>query len=111
MTSLRSTTPCARFQPRNRLAQRSPRYEQWQTAFVNANVRDGTVKLKQNENLVEFTAATAGANPLVPKSPDIDTEMPCRFDFKSPREIRLLVGAFGDTFPNLEVFIICYRSE
>ena len=31
-----------RNQPRDQIAQRSPRDEQWQTTFVYANVRDGT---------------------------------------------------------------------
>jgi len=70
-----------------------------------------TVTLRQNENFVDFSAATAGANPLVPKSPDIDTKVHCRFDFRTSREMKVDVGAFGDTFPNLEVFIICYRSN
>ena len=33
---------CTGLQPRDQLAQRCPRNEQWQTTFVNANVRDGT---------------------------------------------------------------------
>jgi len=32
-------------QPRDQLAQRCPRDEQWQTPFVNANVRDSTASL------------------------------------------------------------------
>jgi len=47
MASSRSPARCARFQPGDPLAQRRPRDERWQTAFVNANVRDGTVRTAQ----------------------------------------------------------------
>jgi hypothetical protein len=61
-------------------------------------------------SLFEFTASTAGANPLVPKSPDIDTIVKARVDFGTPGLLRLDGEAFGDNFPNLEVFLLCYRS-
>jgi hypothetical protein len=60
--------------------------------------------------LFEFTASTAGSNPLVPKSPDIDTIIKARVDFGKPRVLRLDGEVFGDNFPNLEVFLVCYRS-
>ena len=69
-----------------------------------------TVELRQNDRAVDFSAATAGANPLVPKSPDIDTKVHCRFDFRTSGEMKVDVQSFGDTFPNLEIFIFCFRS-
>ena len=43
ITSSRSIPRCARFQHRDQPAQCRPRDEEWQTALVNANVRDGTI--------------------------------------------------------------------
>ena len=60
--------------------------------------------------LIEFEASTAGGNPLVPKAPDIDTFVTARFDFGSSGALRVSGEAFGDNFPNLEVFLLCYRS-
>jgi hypothetical protein len=61
-------------------------------------------------SLFEFTASTAGANPLIPGSPDIDTVVKVRIDFGAPKVLRLSGEVFGDNFPNLEVFVVCYRS-
>jgi hypothetical protein len=61
--------------------------------------------------LIEFTASTAGSNPLVPKSPDIDTTVTARFDFGQPKFMHISGEVFGDNFPNLEVFLLCYRSS
>src|SRR5882672_3285751 len=62
--------------------------------------------------LIEFEASSAGGNPLIPKSPDVDTYLVARFDFgfESPRRMRISGEVFGDNFPNLEVFLFCYRS-
>ena len=60
--------------------------------------------------LIEFSASTAGANPLVPKSPDIDTFVTARFEFGHPKLMLISGEVFGDNFPNLEVFLLCYRS-
>jgi hypothetical protein len=64
-------------------------------------------------SLIEFEANTAGANPLIPKSPDIDTFVKARFDFGfgNPPMMRIYGEVFGDNFPNLEVFLVCYRSS
>jgi hypothetical protein len=62
-------------------------------------------------SLIEFSASTAGGNPLIPKSPDIDTFVTARFDFGSPKLLRIGGEVFGDNFPNLEVFLMCYRSS
>jgi hypothetical protein len=56
-------------------------------------------------NVVAFTAHTAGANPLVPGSPDIDTIIKAQFDFSNPKLMKVSCQAFGDNFPNLEVFL------
>lgn len=61
-------------------------------------------------SLIEFEASTAGANPLVPHSPDIDTFVNARFDFGMGNLMRIQGEVFGDNFPNLEVFLLCYRS-
>jgi hypothetical protein len=62
--------------------------------------------------LIEFEASSAGGNPLIPGSPDIDTNLIARFDFGfgSPPLMRITGEVFGDNFPNLEVFLVCYRS-
>jgi hypothetical protein len=64
---------------------------------VKENVRPG---------IVEFSASTAGNNPLVPGSPNIDTHLKARIDFSQPRLLGVSGRVFGDDFPNLEVFLI-----
>lgn len=61
-------------------------------------------------SLIEFSASTAGSNPLVPKAPDIDTFVTARFDFGHQKLMMISGEVFGDDFPNLEVFLLCYRS-
>jgi hypothetical protein len=60
---------------------------------------------------VGFSASTAGANPLVPKSPDLDTFVVARLDFSDPKFMEISGEAFGDDFPNLEVYVKCYTSD
>jgi hypothetical protein len=62
--------------------------------------------------LIEFEASSAGGNPLIPGAPDIDTYLIARFDFGfgSPRLMRISGEVCGDNFPNLEVFLLCYRT-
>lgn len=62
--------------------------------------------------LIEFEASSAGGNPLIPGAPDIDTYLIARFDFGfgSPPLMRISGEVFGDNFPNLEVFLVCYRT-
>lgn len=60
--------------------------------------------------LLVFTASTAGSNPLIPASPDIDTKVVVRVDWGSGQAMRVSGTVAGDDFPNLEVFIRCYRS-
>jgi hypothetical protein len=57
------------------------------------------------ENSVSFTASTAGANPMVPGAPAIDTYV----DFKASwlgTGVRFEGVARGDDFPNAEVFVV-----
>ncbi|MCB1781883.1 MAG: hypothetical protein KDJ34_17710 [Candidatus Competibacteraceae bacterium] len=61
--------------------------------------------------LIEFSASTAGANPLVPGAPDIDTSVTVRIDFSKNKSMIISGKVFGDDFPNLEVFLKCYRSN
>lgn len=58
-----------------------------------------------------FRASTAGSNPLVPASPDINTYVDVVIDFGLSNYLRISGQAFGDNFPNLEVFLLCYRSS
>ena len=58
ITSSRSIPRCARFQHRDQPAQCRPRDEKWQTALVNANVRDGTA--------IHLTPPEFGSNPPPP---------------------------------------------
>jgi len=61
--------------------------------------------------LFSFSASTAGANPLVPKSPDIDTFVNVRVDYGHSNSLVLTGEVFGDNFPNLEVFLLDYQSQ
>ena len=62
------------------------------------------VREQNAANLVAFTASTAGANPLVPGSFDIDTIVKAKFFFH-PKTLIVEGEVFGDDFPNLEVFV------
>jgi hypothetical protein len=54
-----------------------------------------------------FAAKTSGSMPLFPGAPNIDTQVVVRVTFTSrPRQIWIGGEAFGDNFPNLEVFLI-----
>ena len=58
-----------------------------------------------------FKASTAGNNPLVKPSPDINTFVDVVIDFGSQTTLKVSGEAFGDSFPNLEVFLMDYRSS
>ena len=69
--------------------------------------------IRSNEagpSLLSFTAQTAGSNPLIPGSPDIDTKVELRVDWGSGQMMRVSGKVVGDDFPNLEVFIRCDQS-
>ena len=79
---------------------------------AHARVSMATVRTKlHGPSLIEFQASTAGANPLIPGSPDIDTYITARADFGMPRTLRISVVARGDNFPNLEVFLYCFTTS
>ncbi|MGD9615958.1 MAG: hypothetical protein AB7H90_12795 [Alphaproteobacteria bacterium] len=81
--------------------------------YINHDVKGiighSDVSLKITEanasGYVSFKASTAGANPLIPGSPDIDTIVKASFNFKHPRVLVVEGEAFGDDFPNLEIFL------
>ena len=56
-------------------------------------------------SIVRFTAMTAGANPMVPGAPEIDTFVDLSASFSSSA-ITVEGTVRGDTFPNAEVFVI-----
>ena len=56
-------------------------------------------------SLVRFTAMTAGANPMVPGAPDIDTFVDLSGTFSSSA-LTIDGTVRGDTFPNAEVFLV-----
>lgn len=76
-------------------------------AKVSRSVAWGNVA---GPDLFQFSASTAGANPLVMGSPDIDTSVAGRFDFSHPTSLRVDLQARGDNFPNLEVFLVCFTT-
>jgi len=61
-------------------------------------------------SLFEFSAKTSASNPLIPLSPNIATIVNARVDFGIQNLMRINGEVFGDSFPNLEVFLLCYRS-
>jgi hypothetical protein len=76
-----------------------------------AVVKSNLVRTKlEGPSLFEFRASTAGGNPLVPGAPDIDTFIDARIDFGMAKRLRVSGHVYGDDFPNLEVFLICYRT-
>ena len=64
----------------------------------------------EGPGLIGFTAKTAGSNPLIPGSPDINTRVKITVDWGSGEMLRINGTVAGDDFPNLEVFIHCYGS-
>ena len=85
----------------------------WGDAFAYAKV-DSTVVdyvLLHGKNSFVFSANTAGSDPLVPLSPDINTFITARVDYSRPRYLRVAGSASGDNFPNLEVFLVCMPSR
>lgn len=74
------------------------------TAFTNVSL---DVVENVQPNIIEFTASTAGAMPLLPHvSPDIDTTVKMKFDFTQKGVLAIKGHAIGDDFPNLEIFLV-----
>ena len=59
---------------------------------------------------VAEVACREGGNPLVPKSPDIDTFVRVRFDWL-PGFLKVEGEAAGDNFPALEIFLYSYVTK
>ncbi|HTU64355.1 MAG TPA: hypothetical protein VMF52_00275 [Steroidobacteraceae bacterium] len=53
---------------------------------------------------VRFTAQTAGANPMIPGAPEIDTYVDAEIVF-TPKSLAISGAVRGDNFPNCEVFV------
>ena len=62
-------------------------------------VTSSVVVSTKTQNSLRFTAQTAGANPMIPGSPTIDTCVDMVITF-SPRAIDLSGVVRGDDFPN-----------
>lgn len=56
-------------------------------------------------NAISFTARTAGANPMLPGAPDIDTILDVRVEWIA-NSLRVQGSVRGDDFPNAEVFVL-----
>ena len=74
---------------------------------VNHTMIRGTVN---GPDLFGFRSSTAGNNPLIKPSPDINTFVDVVINFGTPNTLKITGEVFGDNFPNLEVFLVCYRS-
>lgn len=84
----------------------------WGEALKYARIRNTVVRSTlAGPDLFGFEASTAGANPLIPLSPDINTFLQARVDFGLEGKLRIECAVFGDNFPNLEVFLISARSN
>lgn len=69
-----------------------------------SNVSTAVSRVSVTAISIAFSAASAGANPLVPGAPDIDTFVDLRVAFSSGRLV--VEGQVrGDTFPNAEVIL------
>jgi hypothetical protein len=70
-----------------------------------SNVKTSISNQRTLGNLVSFSAATEGANPMVPGAPDIDTYVD--FSARWFGSAVIFEGKVrGDSFPNAEVFVI-----
>jgi hypothetical protein len=78
--------------------------------FTTTDAAFADVSLDVVENVrpsvIAFSASTAGSNPLLPGAPDINTTVKMQFDFTKKGVLSINGGAFGDNFPNLEVFLV-----
>ncbi|HEX7564056.1 MAG TPA: hypothetical protein VF396_12520 [Bradyrhizobium sp.] len=62
------------------------------------------------ENFISFSASTAGANPMIPGAPDIDTFVDFRVDWVGTG-LRFQGSLRGDDFPNAEVFVLDSKGQ
>jgi len=77
-------------------------------ATVKTTFRKG---LSKSRGTIAFSASTEGGNPLVPGAPEIDTGVNVEVDFSGQNRMNISGEVYGDNFPNLEVFVYCYRSR
>ena len=75
------------------------------SASAMSKVTSSVTVATRSLSLVRFTAMTAGANPMVPGAPDIDTFVDLSVTF-GPSELVIYGTVHGDTFPNAEVFVV-----
>lgn len=71
-------------------------------------------KILPGPELFSFKTSTSGSNPLMKPgfaTPNIDTFANVTVDFTSSGKLKITGESFGDNFPNLEVFLYCYRSS
>ena len=72
-----------------------------------STVKSEVTGITNGRNSVSFTVFTAGANPLLPGAPDIDTYVDFTATFAADSGNTRYEGAMrGDSFPNAEVFVI-----
>ena len=84
----------------------------WGEAINYAKISNTVVRSTlAGPDLFGFETSTAGANPMVPLSPDINTFLQARIDFGLAGKLRIQCEVFGDNFPNLEVFLMSWRSN
>jgi hypothetical protein len=79
-----------------RVSQLLGRYHSKVTSSVSVKTR--------STDCVRFTAQTAGANPMIPGAPDIDTYVDVEILFR-PKALVISAAVRGDDFPNCEVFV------
>ena len=83
----------------------------WDTITATAKTKFTLVRSTlTGPDLFGFKASTAASNPLVKPSPDINTFVDVTVNFAVPQRLTIRAQAFGDYFPNLEVFLLCFRS-
>ncbi|MBM3623548.1 MAG: hypothetical protein FJX20_23000 [Alphaproteobacteria bacterium] len=76
-----------------------------------ADVKTVFRRILSKSGAIEFSASTEGGNPLVPGAPEIDTMVTAKIDFSTANRMTISGEVHGDNFPNLEVFVHCYRSR
>jgi hypothetical protein len=85
----------------------------WLRKLLGRHVSNVTCKLSNklvSTSSVSFTASTAGANPMVPGAPDIDTFVDFRAVW-SGTGVRFFGVVRGDDFPNAEVFVLDSKGQ
>jgi len=63
-----------------------------------------------SKNSISFSASTAGANPMIPGAPDVDTFVDFRAEWVGTG-LRFQGNLRGDDFPNAEVFVLDSKGQ